>query len=424
MLGVWGGSFLILLVLPFQLLAKPLTTYGVFVLATFVLAFVVGGLLVPQHRAGGIRVSPGRVLIDYGWAENILMLSAVIAVFAFCIDLSGHNFLDISANQELRSQRAATLLKAETSISTVWFQIAFLTYPAAYAYIALHTIYSRRVAYWKLGIFGFLPVLLAILSMGGRSPLLYAFAICGLSLFSRPNRGKFFARMSLKTILVMFGAVLIVAAAGYYFSVIFLVRSQVVGGPEAMFKIAESVWGIGFKGPLSTYIFSVFGESLSYLIFIFTWYFIQGLVIASYIFSGYDGPMQFGVYGIDLVSALMRRVDPGSVAQGFDSLLSLGTYGFFPSAFGSLYVDFGLFGLLLSGLWGYSAALCYRKIKYEKKTSWLIFAPFVSAGIIFSLINTPLGFANGFVSHLWMLLAFCLMKTRKVFVVPAAATSQ
>ena len=36
--------------------------------------------------------------------------------------------------------------------------------------------------------------------------------------------------------------------------------------------------------------------------------------------------------------------------------------------------------------------------------SWSAY--FVTMGILFSFINTPIGFANGLVTHLWLLVAF------------------
>ena len=90
--------------------------------------------------------------------------------------------------------------------------------------------------------------------------------------------------------------------------------------------------------------------------------------MSTYLFSAYDGPLQMGIYGVDLVSALMRRFDPLRVADGFNSLFSLGTYGFLPSAWGSLYVDFGLFGIVFCVFWGYFALCaigvsCYSAVR-------------------------------------------------------------
>lgn len=177
-----------------------------------------------------------------------------------------------------------------------------------------------------------------------------------------------------------------------------------------MFEVAEQNWGVAFRGPLADIIFAVFGANISYLIFIFIWYLVQGFVISAYLLSAYDGPLQMGAYGIDLMSALMRRLDPQWVADGFDKLLIMGTYGFLPAAWGSLYVDFGFFAIILCMLWGAFASICYKRIVVQRRKDWLLIGPFVTAGIMLSVMNTPIGFANGFITHAWLLITFTLLK--------------
>ena len=135
--------------------------------------------------------------------------------------------------------------------------------------------------------------------------------------------------------------------------------------------------------------------------------------MSNYLFAAYEGPLQMGIYGLDLMSALMRRLDPQRVAEGFDTLLTLGTYGFLPSAWGSMYVDFGFFATVFCAIWGLFTALCYRRIVIQRRKDWLLIGPFVSIGIFFSIINTPLGFTNGFVTHAWLLVAFMLLKRQQ-----------
>ena len=168
----------------------------------------------------------------------------------------------------------------------------------------------------------------------------------------------------------------------------------------------KEIWGIGFSGPVADLIFTAFGDEVTYIVFIFNWYVVQGVVMSNSLFADYHGPMQLGVYGVDLVSALVRRLDGELVARNFDALQQLGTYGFWPSAFGSLFVDLWFFGILVSGAWGALTGLVYQRLRSARDARWLLLAPFVTMGILFSFINTPLGFSNGLVTHLWMLIAF------------------
>ena len=181
-----------------------------------------------------------------------------------------------------------------------------------------------------------------------------------------------------------------------------------------MFGVAETIWGIGFRGPMADLMFRVLGNEVTYVIFIFNWYVVQGLPMSNILFSDYNGPMQLGVYGVDLISALVRRLNGALVARHFDALQQLGTYGFLTSAFGSLYVDLWFFGIAISAAWGALAALVYQRIRSARDSRWLMLAPVVSMGILFSLINTPLGFSNGLVTHLWMVGAFLSARQLKV----------
>jgi hypothetical protein len=416
MLGVWGLCVFAYGILPYQLLEQKLTVQGAVVLAVFIAAFVAGTLMVPTRRPA-YHVKP-TILINAKNAELWLKVAAGLASVFFILDAKDKSLFDLALAYELRSDTADALLKGEVSNSSVWFQMAFLLYPAGYVYIAVHALYARRVVAWKLLMFGFLPIVLATVGMGGRVPIFYAAIVAWIAFTERKklgylsqkqtnasNRSKWLVR------LVWF---VVLATMFYYFAAVFMIRAAVAGGSMEMFAVAEDRWGVGFRGPLSGIIFAIFGEDFSYLIFIFAWYLVQGLVMSNYLFSAYDGPLQLGIYGLDLMSALMRRLDPQRVAEGFDSLLTLGTYGFLPSAWGSLYVDFGFASLVPCVAWGALTAFCYRRIVLQGRTDWLLIGPFASIGIMFSIINTPLGFTNGLVTHAWLLFAFFTLSRQKV----------
>lgn len=411
MLSVWGLCVAGYVFLPFQLLERELTVYGTVVLVLFISAFVVGTLLMPRRTSG--LVLEGRT-VDATRAEAWLMLASALATVFFFFDAKGKNLFDLAVAYQLRSESADALLKGAASSSSAWFQMAFLLYPAGYVYTAVHSLYAPRVRAWKLLLFGFLPVVLATLVMGGRVPIFYAAIVAWLALRERKklgHAGQLVAKEAYRHRWKVKVVWLVVAVAlFYYFSTVFMVRAAVAGGPAEMFVLAEQRWGVGFRGPMSGILFAIFGEELTYLIFIFSWYLVQGFVISNYLFSAYEGPWQLGIYGADIISALMRRFDPERVAEGFGELLNLGTYGFLPSAWGSLYVDFGFWGLLFCVLWGAFSALCYRRIVVQQRTDWLLLGPFVTMGMIFSTMNTPLGFTNGLVTYGWLLLAFLLLK--------------
>jgi len=431
MLKVWAVFFLMYAVLPFHVVDRQLTIQGFFLLFLFILAFCVGTLgIQPARRRAAI--CPPRE-IDFSTTDTVLTAASVVTIVAMLLELWGKNVFDLAASYDLRSDQAAALMEGAASSSTIWFQIGFLTYPAGYAYLVRGIIFDSKLDPRRLLFFGFVPVLLATVSMGGRSPLLYAILISFFSFGTRRfylhrlNPTPRGARPPVRTrglgLMKNLGIAAIVLGAMYYFVAVFLTRAESLGGAAGMFQVAERIWGISFSGPVATFMFQMLGDEFTYIIFVFNWYVVQGLVMANFLFSDYTGPMQWGVYGVDLVSALVRRINGDLVARNFDSLQQVGVYGFLPSAFGSLYVDLWFFGLLIAAAWGLLASLVYKKVRAGRDARWLLLAPLMTSGVLFSFINTPLGFANGLVTHFWILLAFlssCRLRSARRTRLPVA----
>ena len=417
MLKVWAVFGMMYAVLPFQLVDRSLTLHGFVVLFLFIGAFCIGTLTIQpavRRRAAGAVEH-----LNLSRSATALSVAGVVTIIAFLIDLRDKSVLDLALAYELRSDQAAALLDGEASTSTLAFQIGFLTYPAGYVYLVRAIVFERRPLLWRLAAFGFLPILMATLAMGGRAPLLYVILIAFLSMSarriyrSRQDGAQGKARRARLGPIKVIGIVAIIAGALYYFVAVFAARAEVVGGASGMFKVAEEIWGIAFRGPMADAMFQLIGQEWTYLVFIFNWYVVQGLVMSNFLFAGYPGPAQFGVYGVDLVSALVRRIDGALVARYFDALQQLGTYGFLPSAWGSLYVDLWYFGLAASAAWGALAAWVYQNIRRARDSRWLAIAPFVTMGILFSFINTPIGFSNGLVTHIWVVVAFVVARPRR-----------
>jgi oligosaccharide repeat unit polymerase len=420
MLLTWSVCVAGFLILPFQLQNRVVTFWGFLILAMFLLVFCAGSLLASspmEQRPRRMDIMP-----DFRMTDRILGTFCMIAVGALMIELSRRNFLDLAASYAERSDRANAVLYGQESSSSLWFQLGFLTYPAGFAYLARQLIFEPKPVLWKLGLFGIAPPLAASLAAGGRSPLFYGLMVFFLALglrkqWSGRSRQRRDTSGSNFVLFLILGVVGLVALN--YFAKVFIVRAETSGGIAGAYDNAALNWGVTFEGYLAPFLNSVLGEGNTFLLFLFAWYFVQGLVMSNIIFTQYTGPMDFGVYGIDLATAVMRRVDGPWVADRFLRLLDINTYGFLPSAFGSIYVDFAVIGFLFIGVWGYLAGLVYRRVKEGNDPRWLIFVPYLTIGIIFSVINTPLGFSNGLSAHIWVLVAF--FSTRVVRRVPRAA---
>lgn len=414
MVRVWLFFVAVFLILPFQLSGRTLTFHGFAMLALFIGAFCAGALLKSPKLAQRPWDQPKEV--DFRRSDRILFGAALVAILMFGWELRTGEFLDLAGSYEMRSDRAGALLTGGESESSIFFQIGFLFYPAGFAYIVRELIFRKKPNLARLGFFGVLPILMASLAMGGRSPLLYAIVLTAFSfrtralLYPKAKRVRD-QRTSQRNFLIGAAIGLFGLVSLNYFVKVFLVRADAVGGVGAMFDIAATSWGVAFDGPGSAALFALLGEGNAYLMFVFAWYLVQGIVMSNVLFTDYAGDPHWGIYGIDLAAALMRRIDGNFVAERFDSLLSLNIYGFLPSAFGSLFVDFKMWGVVICFLWGLLAAMVYRQIRMARDPRWLMLAPFVTLGILASLINTPLGFSNGLVTHFWMLLAFAVSRT-------------
>lgn len=441
MLISWISAYAIFFILPFRLESRVLTPYGFLVTAIFLAVFCLAALAASRPKAEQPR--PANLTIDFRRADQVLMIVALIAIGALLLDIQDSNVFDLAASYADRSDRATGLLQGAQSDSSIWFQIGFLCYPAGYIYLVREIAFKPRPELWRIAVFGLGPPTLAALAMGGRGPMFFAvvYAVLGYFLrqrvFPTPKRPRRRAAARLpmplpaaapghsqmalsrpprRRRIFRFGTaskVALGALAGVamvYFVAVFIARAEGGGGVEAALGDVGLNWGVSFNGHFSNLFYSTLGSEGTYMVFVFAWYWVQGIVMSNQIFTDYDGPMLLGTYGVDLVSALMRRLNGEFVADGFSTLLRMNVYGFVPSAFGSLYVDLKFFAVIPVAIWGYLTGIVYRNVKLGLDPRWLLLSPFVSFGIVMSLNNTPIGLSNGLMLHVWLLAAFFLAK--------------
>lgn len=408
MLTVWAFAVLAFVVLPFQLEYRTMSLYGMAILGLFILAFCLGAFV--QSPVMAQREWKVAQLPDFTVADRLLKIAAAFAIVAFAFEMARTNVFDLAATYIERSDRATALINGQASDSSIAFQIGFLFYPASFVFIIRELVFRQNISLPRLGLYGILPMLMASLALGGRSPLLYGMLIVLLALrlrrivWPKPEGAKRKLSSGDLGLRVALGVAGLIGLN--YFVTVFVVRAESVGGVGAMFDIAANSWGVSFDGVLSRPLLAILGEGNTYLLFVFSWYLVQGIVISNAVFTDYTGPMHFGIYGVDLAAALARRIDGSFVSVRFLELLDMNIIGFLPSAWGSLYVDFGFYGLAFAAVWGALAALVYRKIREAEDPRYLIWAPIVTMGLFFSLINTPIGFSNGLMTHFWAVVVF------------------
>ncbi|MFC7378166.1 oligosaccharide repeat unit polymerase [Brevundimonas sp. GCM10030266] len=418
MLMVWVACVAAFFILPFQLENRVMSIYGYLILFLFIGVFCLGAFIAGRPQVQQPRRTD--LTLDFQLTDRLLIVAALIAVGAAFMDTADRNILNLAEAYRARSATAGALMSGDESQSSIWFQLSFLTYPAGFIYLVREIAYRPRPVLWKLGLYGLLPIVMAALSMGGRSPLLYALVVM---IYAFNLRKQLFPKIPGQTVrrrrplfkLGPAGKAAMGALGGVmfiYFMQVFLTRAEISGGVDAMFGIAGQSWGVNFNGPGSNVLFELLGPEGAYLTFVSFWYLLQGLVMSNTLFTSYDGPMQFGVYGIDLIGALMRRLNGEFVANGYAHLGAVNVYGFLPSAFGTLYVDLKFLGLIPCFIWGWLAGKVYALVKRGRDPRWLMAVPFIVMGILFSIIGTPIGFSNGLLIHLWLIAALITVRVR------------
>lgn len=423
MLIVWAMAVAAFVILPFQIETRTVTTHGFLILALFLGTFVAGSFLASPILPRKKQIVYER--LDMARADKLIFFGTLVAIFALLAESATTSVTTLEGAFLDRNERSVGVLLGQDTGGSIFFQIGFLTYPIAFVAIVREILFRERIRIYALAFFGFLPPVLAALVMGGRGTILFAFVVLVAAFWTRgvlfPRSKKVRSKESRGRRVVTAIAV----AAGMmvamdYFVDVFLVRANVAGGVQAMSQIAAYNWGVSFNGKGSETLYAIVGESNAYLIYIFIWYLVQGLLISNTIFSEFTGDPTLGIYGVDLATAVARRIDPEFVSSRFLSLAGLNVYGFLPNAFGSLYVDFKFFGLVLTFAWGFACGFVYRRTMRSSDARWLFVWPLISVGLIFSLLNTPLGFNNGFTTHIWFLAVTLLIRrvhgTRTQFV--------
>ena len=415
MLATWCFAVMLFFALQFQLVGRTVTPYGFEILGLMLLTFCAGSLLASRRLEQ--RRAPVLVAPSFAMADRVMLIVSLVAIVSSLYDLYSGSGSDLNASWMLRDSRAGAMLTGAASESSLSFQIGFLTAPVAYAVIARIVIFDETIRYPRLLLAGFGPPAAAALASGGRGPLGFALVFFALAVMVRgyvrhdPTRAR--KRISGRQIFFGMMIAIVFLISLNYFVNVFAVRA---GGDisEGGLDMVADRWGVTFGGSEARYMIAVLGEGNTYLIFVFAWYYIQGLIFSNILITDYNGSPMWGLYGVELFLAVMRRLSPTYVADRYAELESLDVFGFVPSAFGTFFVDLRWLCFVAVFLWGWLAGLVYRKCRTAKDARWLLVAPFVMQGIFFSTINSPLGLTNGLATLAWMLLVFFMSKPRSL----------
>ena len=105
----------------------------------------------------------------------------------------------------------------------------------------------------------------------------------------------------------------------------------------------------------------------------------------------------WGIYEVGVLSPILRVFFPQSrlVASMDEQLRSTETYGFFPTAWGAAYIDFGAAGAVVYILiWGFAAGWSAFGARHSELALPPLLLTFILASVAMSPVQGPLGIAN------------------------------
>jgi hypothetical protein len=105
----------------------------------------------------------------------------------------------------------------------------------------------------------------------------------------------------------------------------------------------------------------------------------------------------WGLYQVGLLAPLVNKAPAGSalLRQMYRQLRATETYGWFPTAWGAWYIDFGLGGAVGAVVaWGMASGWAHRLVRLRDDLAGELLLSFALATVVFSPINAVFGMAN------------------------------
>lgn len=416
MIGFWFFIYALYFLAPI-VQTPPVSLMGAAFVGSMIFVFCIGSMLGGSGKRPVQASFTAATQLDLGLAKliNTLFLIGIsgvlLGLYGKILSVENISFCSFSA---LRAARAQQLLGANTLSSSVLSGVGFFTYPAGIVAIVISFIRFETLSALTRYLLIFYVFLLFLLSMvvGGRSIIFVIILFLFLAVYVRYCQGLTAVPKSrgLKYLLV----ILVIAFLSYSM-LIWKVRADCTGqSVDSFLAHAESVWGVKPSASLESV--DVQGQSnfiRSIVSSIF--YVTQSLSVVEKILGMDEPPVLLGAYHIDLVAAALRVFPEGSqfLTQGYSALLNSNVYGFFTSAWGALYIDFGFFGAYLAVLfWGLLAGYSYRLARLDIHSDRVTHYVFWMYSVLISFVSPPFGFSNSAVIFAWFFIYYLFRSPR------------
>jgi hypothetical protein len=335
---------------------------------------------------------------------DVLSLLAVFGTACIVVDrIRTEGLSGLAGFTELRYERAADLLAAAELSRGLLTYLGYLFYPALYLAVALGITYYEALgirAKLLLALNMVCPFVLAVF-FGGRSPILVVFLIVASSLVARRQLGLrgIPSGAGLKSL-----AIVGILAFFVYTNIIWFQRLGL--SPSAIDILlghAATVWGIAPGTALESRLAEL-GMTDALLPLLGLWFYMfQGPMIFERLIDSNSLPILFGGYHIDVVAAVFRMFGPtrAMLSDGYGRLLDADVYGYFPTAWGSLLIDFSLLSVPFVALWGWLSGRVFARLRRYGGPGDAVLYVFLFYSILISPISAPLGLANSFLIFLY-----------------------
>jgi hypothetical protein len=371
--------------------------------------------------AQGVDYRP-KAPIPIGRIERVITFSALaglagIGLMGFDkLLLSGLDYSDGLA--AVRFQRAREISSGIDIERSVFLYFGYVTFSFSYVAIVLFLLRAEnvhRTTAWMAQLSVFPPIAYALL-YGGRSPiLLLCFLIVGAGLARRVEGRAVFPpahRISLKF------AFLCIAFFAYV-NLTWEDRRQYsnISTYEQFVKVASESWGLSPKAWIEDAVAEETLSSSSAMdLMSAIMYLSHGIVTLDKMIEGHDQLSTYwGLYQIGILAPIVRRVSTNSdpFERMTTELQSINSHGFFPTAWGAWFMDFGLIGGIISvACWGFFCGLTFRMVRLGRGLIPQLMFAFGVMSILISPLNAPFGVANSSLIFLSLIGGAIMLRTR------------
>jgi oligosaccharide repeat unit polymerase len=421
MIGFWSFLYAVFFLAPITQTPPP-SIAGTGFIVSQILAFCIGSVLGSGGLGRGVLIKAPTVSFSRLSVHSstriiriFLLIGIVGALLCIFDKILSLDLFSLSAAGALRSERAQQLLNVDSLSSTALSIVGFLTYPAGFVAMVVALVRYEAIsrATRILSMLYVVVIFFHSITTGGRSTIFVAILFLGIAFYIRNCRGL---KTIPRSLMIRVSFMLLLICFFGYSILVWQTRSELTEqGIEEFLAHAAENWGVAPTESLESLADALGQPGLIKTSLSSIFYFTQSVSIIERILAMDETPLLLGTYHIDLVAAAARFLDSSDfLVQGYATLLENNIYGFFTSAWGALYIDFGFLGsYTVTMVWGWLAGFSHRHARRNIYSDGFTQYVFWIYSILISFVSPPFGFSNSAVTFIWFLFYSLLRPSKK-----------